>query len=175
LNVKLLAYQRAFLEPFIEWRNQALSLRHNPLKTMTRTEIAQMLESEGSELKELRKYESYRWFVGFDEEVVGSVSLKSISHSMGYAEIGYGISETHHRRGIATVAVGLLVDKVFAETTLRKLIAMVHDQNQASCRVLEKLGFQEEGLLREHYVINGEAKDEVLYGLLRREWREGIG
>jgi len=67
------------------------------------------------------------------------------------------------------------VDKVFAETTLRKLIAMVHDQNQASCRVLEKLGFQEEGLLREHYVISGEARDEVLYGLLRREWREGIG
>jgi ribosomal-protein-alanine N-acetyltransferase len=171
LNVKLLAYQQAFLEPFIEWRNQALSVRHNPLKTMTRAEIARMLEAEGSELTELRKYESYRWFVGFEQGVVGSVSLKNISHSMGYAEIGYGIAESHHRRGIATAAVGLLVSKVFTETRLRKLIALVHDQNQASRRVLEKLGFQEEGLLREHYVINGEAQNEVLYGLLRREWK----
>lgn len=172
MNVKLLAYQRAFLEPFIEWRNQPLSVRHNPLKTMTRQEIGQMLESEGSELKDLRKYESYRWFVGLENEVVGSVSLKNISHSMGYAEIGYGIAESHHRRGIATAAVRLLVDKVFAETTLRRLIAFVHDQNQASCRVLEKLGFKEEGILREHYMINGEPKDEVIYGLLRREWSE---
>lgn len=172
MNVKLLAYQRAFLEPFIEWRTQPLSVRHNPLKTMTKQEIAQMLESEGSELKDLRKYESYRWFVGLENEVVGSVSLKNISHSMGYAEIGYGIAESHHRRGLATAAVRLLVDKIFAETPLRRLIAFVHDQNQASCRVLEKLGFQEEGLLREHYMINGEPKDEVIYGLLRREWSE---
>jgi len=175
LDVKLLAYQPAFLEPFIEWRTQPLSVRHNPLKTMTRQEIAHMLEAEGSELKELRRYESYRWFVGFENEVVGAVSLKSISHSMGYAEIGYGIAESHHRRGIATAAVGLVVDKVFAETELRRLIAFVHDQNLASCRVLEKLGFQEEGLLREHYVINGEPKDEVVYGLLRREWLERSG
>jgi len=172
LDVKLLAYHRAFLEPFIEWRSQALSVRHNPLKTMTRLEIAQMLEAQGSELKELRRYESYRWFVGFENEVVGSVSLKNISHSMGYAEIGYGIAESHHRRGIATAAVSLLVDKVFAETALRKLIAFVHDENQASRRVLEKLGFQEEGLLREHYMIGGEPKDEIIYGLLRREWSE---
>lgn len=175
MDVKLLAYQPAFLELFIEWRSQPLSVRHNPLKTMTKQEIAQMLESEGSELRELRKYESYRWFVGFESEVVGSISLKNISHSMGYAEIGYGIAESHHRRGIATAAVGLLVDKVFSETELRRLIAFVHDQNLASCRVLEKLGFQEEGLLREHYIINGEPKDEVVYGLLRRERRQRSG
>ena len=175
MTVRLLEYHRAFLEPFIEWRYQALSVRHNPLKAMTRQEIAQMLEAAGSELKELRRYENYRWFVGFENEVVGSVSLKNISHSMGYAEIGYGIAESHHRRGIATAAVRLLVDKVFAETALRRLIAFVHDENQASRRVLEKLGFQEEGLLREHYMINGEPKDEIIYGLLRREWLGEIG
>jgi ribosomal-protein-alanine N-acetyltransferase len=50
------------------------------------------------------------------------------------------------------------------------LLAYVHEENVASCRVLEKLGFQEEGLLREHYVINGAAANEILYGLLKREW-----
>jgi ribosomal-protein-alanine N-acetyltransferase len=138
---------------------------------MTNIEIAKMLESEGSDLANLRKFESYRWFVDLEGEVVGSVSLKSISHSMAYAEIGYGVAETHHRRGIATAAVTLLLEKVFSETALRKLMAFVHDKNQASCRVLEKLGFRQEGLLLEHYLINGRPENEVLYSLLKSEWR----
>jgi ribosomal-protein-alanine N-acetyltransferase len=173
LAIKLVPYQSAFLEPFIEWRGQRLSARHNPLKAMTNDEIAKMLESEGSNLTDLKKYEGYRWFVLHKGEVVGSVSLKNISHSMGYAEIGYGIAEAHHNQGIATAAVKLLVEKVFRETKLRKLVALVHDQNQPSQRVLEKLGFQQEGFLREHYIINGQAEPEILYGLLRQEWQEG--
>jgi RimJ/RimL family protein N-acetyltransferase len=169
-GVQLLPYRDSFLGPFIEWRNQPLSVRHNPLKEMTKAEIAKMLESEGSNLRDLKKYEAYRWFVGLDEDVVGSVSLKNISHSMGYTEIGYGIAQKHQRRGIATAAVRLLVDKVFSETALRKLIAFVHDKNQPSRRVLEKLGFRQEGLLREHYVINGKPVDEILYSVLKREW-----
>jgi ribosomal-protein-alanine N-acetyltransferase len=173
VDIKLVPYQRAFLEPFIEWRNQRLSVRHNPLKTMTNDEIAKMLESEGSDLADLKKYEAYRWFVFHKDAVVGSVSLKNISHSMGYAEIGFGIVEAHHNQGIATAAIGLLMEKVFSESELRKLMALVHDQNHASQRVLEKLGFQQEGFLREHYIINGQAEHEILYGLLKHDWQTG--
>jgi ribosomal-protein-alanine N-acetyltransferase len=170
MDLNLLPYEPAFLEEFIEWRNQPLSVRHNPLKAMSVEEIAQMLSSEGAELAQLRAYESYRWFISVDGQVVGAVSLKNISHSMGYGEIGYGLAESHHGKGIATAAVRLLVEKIFRETNLRRLLAYVHEENVASCRVLEKLGFQEEGLLRQHYVINGAAANEILYGLLKREW-----
>jgi len=170
LPVKLVPYQSSFLEAFIAWRSEPLTVRHNPLQPMTATEVAKMLESAGSELSDLKKYEAYRWFVAVDADIVGSVSLKNISHTMGYAEIGYGIAQTHHRRGIATAAVRLLVSKVFTETSLRKVMAFVHDKNRPSCRVLEKLGFQEEGFLREHYVIHGRAENEILYGLLKSEW-----
>jgi len=47
----------------------------------------------------------------------------------------------------------------------------VHEENRASRRVLEKSGFVQEGLLREHYLINGQPVNEVLYGLLRQEWK----
>jgi len=169
-SVKLLPYEPAFLQLFIEWRNQPLSVRHNPLKEMTEDEIAKMLETEGNNLSDLRKFESYRWFVAANGEVVGSVSLKNISHSMGYGEIGYGLAESHHGKGIATAAVRLLVEKIFREPNLRKLLAYVHEENIASCRVLEKVGFQEEGLLREHYLILGNPVNEILYGLLKQEW-----
>ncbi len=170
LPVKLVPYQSSFLDAFIAWRSQPLSVLHNPLQPLTKQQIARMLASAGSDLSNLKKHETYRWFVALDAEIVGNVSLKNISHSMGYAEIGHGIAEEFHGRGIATAAVRLLVDKVFKETSLRKLLAFVHDQNRASCRVLEKLGFRQEGFLREHYVINGQSVNEILYGLLRNDW-----
>jgi ribosomal-protein-alanine N-acetyltransferase len=170
LAIQLLPYQPAFLEPFIQWRYQTLSVRHNPLKAMSDSEIAAMLLGESADLSQIGQAESFRWFISIDGEAVGAISLKNISHSMGYGELGYGIAETHHGKGIATAALRLMIEKIFRETNLRKLIAYVHEENQASRRVLEKLGFQEEGLLREHYVISGTPVNEVLYGLLKHEW-----
>jgi ribosomal-protein-alanine N-acetyltransferase len=169
--LSLISYQPSFLGPFIEWRNQPLAVRHNPLKVMTREELASVLESEGCDLSDLAKYESYRWFIKYETAVVGSVGLRNISHTMNYAEIGYGIAEQHQNKGIATGAVNLLVEKCFCESPLRKLLAYVHDKNAASCRVLKKAGFTQEGLLREHYVINGAPENELLFGLLKHEWQ----
>jgi [ribosomal protein S5]-alanine N-acetyltransferase len=169
--MKLIPYHPSLLDFFLEWRAQPLSVRHNPLLDISKKEIARMLESEGSDLSEFRKYESFRWFVEYDGVAVGSVALKNISHTMGYAEIGYGIGEAHQGKGIATAAAGLLVRKCFCETPLRKLLAYVHDKNVASCRVLRKLAFAQEGLLREHYIINGAPENELLFGLLKHEWQ----
>ena len=169
--MELVSYQPSYLPLFIEWRNQPLSIRHNPLESRRAEEIAHLLGAEGTNLAALERFANYRWFVVLNGEPVGTVSLKNISHSMGYAEIGYGIAQSHHGKGIATTAVGLLVEKVFRETPLRRLMAFVHVENQASRRVLQNLGFREEGLLREHYVIQNQPVDEVLYGLLRREWK----
>jgi len=171
--INLLPYEQSFLQAFIDWRNQPLSIRHNPLMKMSDEEIAKMLHDEGADLSDLKKHESFRWFISVDGQVVGTVSLKNISHSMSYGEIGYGTSESHQGKGITTAAVEVLIEKIFTESTLRRLLAYVHEENHASRRVLEKLGFQEEGILREHYLINGTPVNEVLYGLLKREWVNG--
>jgi ribosomal-protein-alanine N-acetyltransferase len=167
----LVPYQPSFLDAFIEWRAQPLSLRHNPIKNLNVDDIIRMLESEGSDLADFHKHKTYRWFIERDGEVIGSVSLKGVSYQMRYGEIGYGIAEAHHNQGIATEAVRLLIQKCFTESPLRKLLAYVHDKNAASIRVLQKLGFTQEGLLREHYIINGLPVNELLFGLLKDEWR----
>jgi [ribosomal protein S5]-alanine N-acetyltransferase len=170
--INLIPYQPSFLDSFIEWRAQPVAIRHNPLQAMSKEGIANMLESEGSDLSQWRKYETYRWFVECDGATVGSVGLKNISHTMGYGEIGYGIGEAYQGKGIATSAVGLLVGMCFRESPLSKLLAYVHDTKLASCKVLQKLGFTQEGLLREHYIINGVPENELLFGLLKREWKQ---
>jgi ribosomal-protein-alanine N-acetyltransferase len=171
MNIRLVPYRRDYLEGYLRYREQASTVRHNPLTPSTVEELERRLEKEGSELSDLKRFESYRWFVEAEGEIVGNVSLTNINHMMGYAEIGYGISEPGQGRGIGTEAVRLLVRKVFAESPMRKIIAYVHDQNIPSCRVLERLGFRREGLLREHYIINGKPENESLYGILRDEWQ----
>jgi ribosomal-protein-alanine N-acetyltransferase len=52
-------------------------------------------------------------------------------------------------------------------------MAYVATDNTASWRLLERLGFCREGLLREHYVIQDRRVDEFVYGLLRPEWQSG--
>lgn len=170
--VELIPYRPAFLDAFIEWRSQPLAIRHNPLLPMTRDELAEMLETDGWELSDLRKHERYRWFIEIEGAVAGTVSLKNISHAMGYGEIGYSVGAPYQRKGIATAAVRRVARMCFTESPLRKLIAHVHDQNVASRRVLQKVGFTQEGLLREHYIINGVPENEILFGLLKHEWKE---
>ena len=101
--------------------------------------------------------------------VVGHVLLKNLNHMMSHGEIGYGISEAHQGRGLASLAVAQFVAKIFRETALRKLIAIVHEKNEASCKLLERIGFKREGLLREHHLINGLPTNQVFFGLLRKD------
>jgi [ribosomal protein S5]-alanine N-acetyltransferase len=169
-TIRLVPYHPSFLDPFITWRQQPSALKFNPLKKMSREEAGKVLSSEGYELTDLTRFENFRWFVEAEGEVVGNVSLKNINTTMYYADIGYGVSETHQGKGIATEAVRLVIQKIFSETKLRKIMAYVQELNVPSCHVLEKLGFKREGLLREHYIINGRPENEVLFGLLKKEW-----
>ncbi|MBI4375671.1 MAG: GNAT family N-acetyltransferase [Elusimicrobia bacterium] len=170
MKIELVPYRPDFAKLFFEWRKQPSATLHNPLEPMSIMDIDKMLASEGSDLAE-PGFERYRWFIKTDDSVVGNVSIKNISRSMLYAEVGYGIDEQYQGLGIGTAAVRLLLQKTFQESSLRRLIAFVHDQNLASCRLLDRLGFRREGLLREHYLINGHPVNEVLFGLLKHQWR----
>lgn len=174
MQIELLPYQPSFLAPYFAWRNEPASLRHNPLLPTSLEQLGRRLELEGSDLRDLATQNTFRWFVLVDGALAAQVSLQGVNRMMLTGEIGYQVGERFQGRGIATRAMGALVGKVFAETDLRKLYAHVHDENLASCRVLEKLGFRREGLLREHYLIRGQPVNEAFYGLLRREWATGM-
>lgn len=171
MKLELVPYRKSFLDPFIRWRSEPASVRHNPLKQMGADEIEAILEGEGTAFSHLKAPLGFRWFVCLEGQVVGHVAVKNVSQMMLHAELGYGVFEAYQRRGIATAAIRMVVDMAFGKSDLRKLIAYVHDRNIPSRRVLEKLGFQQEGLLREHYIINGVPENEVLYGVLRHEWK----
>lgn len=161
-----------FAEVGFDWRTQQSSQKHNPLKEMTIEDVRKQYSSEGHDLKDLFSHSSFRWIAVVENVPVGQVNLKNVNSMMMYAEIGYGVGEKFQGRGYGTEIVKQWVAKIFKETNLRKLIAYVHDKNLPSNRLLSKIGFLKEGLLREHYIINGKPENEVLYGLLRNEFHK---
>ncbi|XP_061992842.1 uncharacterized protein LOC133710722 [Rosa rugosa] len=86
------------------------------------------------------------------------------------AEIGYLLGSKDWGKGIATRAVKMVVDTIFKEWThLERLEAFVDVENVASQRVMEKTGFQREGVLRKHYIVKGRTIDEVIFSILSTE------
>ncbi len=82
-------------------------------------------------------------------------------------EMGYFLGRAYWGRGIATWAVQAAVGWLFAHTDLLRIYAEPLARNTASCRVLEKAGFQLEGTLRHNAVKGGEILDMQLYAVLR--------
>jgi RimJ/RimL family protein N-acetyltransferase len=84
-------------------------------------------------------------------------------------ELGYLVGADARGRGVATRALALVVAYAFDELGFARVQALVHPDNPASARVLEKLGFQREGLLRGYRAGEHGREDRVLYSLLAGE------
>jgi ribosomal-protein-alanine N-acetyltransferase len=107
-----------------------------------------------------------------DGKVIGGISLR-VEREHRLAELGYSIAREHWGKGLAAEAGRALIGWAFHAYNLDKIFARADANNRGSWRVMEKLGMTREGLLRSHRLVRGERDDEVIYGLLRREWEAG--
>lgn len=120
--------------------------------------------------------------IEFQGRLVGQLTVGNIVHgAYNGAYLGYWVDARHAGRGICPRAVALAVDHCFGAAGLHRVEANIRPENTASRRVVEKLGFREEGLLRRFLNIDGDYRDHVHYaltvedvpgGLLRR-WTAG--
>jgi RimJ/RimL family protein N-acetyltransferase len=108
-----------------------------------------------------------RWshVIELDGEAVGGVGAVR-RHVPGVAEIGYWVLERARGQNAATEATRLLTGWLFEATNIARAQATVEPANVASQRVLEKAGFQREGLLRGYASSGRERRDVFLYGKL---------
>lgn len=101
-------------------------------------------------------------------QLLGSVGI-SIHKPFNHGELGYWIGEEHWGKGYATEAAEAMIKFAFDEKRLHKVYARCFDSNPASGKVLEKLGLEKEGVLREHVRKDGAYVDLVHYGLISSE------
>lgn len=105
-----------------------------------------------------------------DNKVIGTTTLFHLDEKNRRAEIGYALNRRFWGNGFVNEALISLFNFAFAELNLHRIEADVDPHNAASIRVLERLGFQKEGHLRERWIVGDEIQDALFYGLLRRDW-----
>ncbi len=86
-------------------------------------------------------------------------------------ELGYWIAPEAWGNGYATAAGECMVEYAFTELGLHRVTASTFETNDASQRVIEKIGFVQEGVARKSAYVDGEWCDVLRFGLLEEEWQ----
>lgn len=108
--------------------------------------------------------------------VLGSCDIRRPdAEDPALGEVGYLLAPHARGRGAATRAVGLLIDWSFRELGMERVQALIHPDNPPSARVLERVGFQREGLLRRCRPGKSRREDRILYAVLPHEFVLGAG
>ncbi|MFC4554004.1 GNAT family N-acetyltransferase [Georgenia faecalis] len=110
-----------------------------------------------------------------DGELVGQLTVSSIIRgSLRGASIGYWISQDMAGRGIVPTAVAMAADHCWFELGLHRIEINIRPENAASLRVVEKLGFRDEGLRERFLHIDGDWRDHRSFALTVEEVPQGL-
>ena len=109
-----------------------------------------------------------------DAEILGLVSLTGIRRGVHQsAELGFSLDQTVTGKGVMFEAVRAVCRHAFAFLGLHRVEAYVQPDNERSRRLLDRSGFQNEGLMRGALQINGAWRDHRLYARLSTDCNEG--
>ena len=101
---------------------------------------------------------------------IGTILLFRYDESSARVELGYALAKARWSQGIAHEALGLVLQHALRAMSVRRVEAEVSPANTASCALLAKLGFVQEGLLRERWIDHHIPCSVYMYGLLESDW-----
>jgi ribosomal-protein-alanine N-acetyltransferase len=164
-------------EMIADWRSEATARRYQPLREMPFEELREQIAKRSKNEVTPDAEGEFQWIIETEDGPVGWIGLTMISREHGLATIGYTIAEPFRGNGYATAAVKAVQPIAFApkQLDLARLEPVAAVDNIASRKVLERAGFELEGIARAYLVVNGERLDHARYALLRENYRLGEG
>lgn len=113
---------------------------------------------------------AYMFAIEVDGQFVGQITLGNVIWgSLREAYIGYWIDERHANRGIMTTSVALLTHYALLEANLHRIEIAIRPENAPSLRVVEKLGFRNEGIRPRFLHIDGNWRDHLIFVMTSEE------
>ncbi len=152
------------------WRAEPSVREFQPLADVSLSQLRAELASQRVQDLYRGRGDKFQWIVLADGEPAGWITLVVTNWEHGLAELGYALATGYQRRGLMPQALSLLLAELFFKTGLERLEARCSVDNVPSQKVLERLGFRQEGRLRDYFVLRGKRVDNYLYALLRREY-----
>ena len=104
-------------------------------------------------------------------QFIGTIGIHNYNAQVDRAEIGFELHPEHWRKGILSEAIASVLEYSFVEMGIHRMGAVTFPGNEASNRLLEKVGFVREGLLRGYLFQNGKYHDANVLAILKPDWR----
>ena len=122
----------------------------------------------------IRKKSGYAFGIVLKEtnKIIGVIDIFPIDWKNKNAEVGYWIGRKYWGKGCMTEAVKLMLKFAFEKLKLHRVYATTIEKNTASKRVLEKVGFKLEGIMRESTYIDNKWYNELIFGILKQEYEK---
>jgi ribosomal-protein-alanine N-acetyltransferase len=147
----------------------------NPETPLYRSSLGPYVSMARTMRREARQGLTVPWVVTYGGRFAGQLTVGSIVWgSARSAQVGYWIDEAFAGRGITPTALAMAMDHCFFVIGLHRVEATIRPENHASRRVVEKLGFCEEGLRRRSLHIDGAWRDHLCYAMTAEDAAGGL-
>ncbi len=154
---ELIEANRAYLARWLPWAaNQTFD---DTLDFIRRT-LAQLTDNDG-----------FQTAVVSEGGLIGMIGYHAVDWGSRSTSIGYWLDEGHQGKGTMTAAVRVLVEHALSVWELNRIEIRAAVENHRSRAIPERLGFLQEGTLRQRELINGRYLDCVVYSMLSEDWR----
>ena len=176
----ILTTERLLLRDFVEadweavlaYQQDPLYLRYNEWTSRTAAEVRDFVQMFLDQQKQVPRIK-FQFAVTLKStgQLIGNCGVRRDSPDAYEGDMGYELDPTQWGKGYATEAARAVMRFGFTELKLHRISAYCVAENTGSARVLEKLGMQQEGRLRQHQYFKGRWWDTLLYAILDDEWR----
>lgn len=172
-RLDLRPHHRDDLEDLLAFHSQPEGVRYVPWPVRDREQTRSALEAKLAQgvLTEPGQWLVLAMQVRETSKVIGEVLLKWGSAVNREGEIGFAVHTGYHHQGYATEAANAMLRLGFNDLDLHRIIAVCLAENVSSIRLLRRLGMRQEAHLRDSLFFKGAWVDQLVFGLLRHEWR----
>ena len=167
-NVILAPIKREYIDKFVEWLNDP---EITQFLTIYRPLTREMEENWFTSLKDRENDFIFAILIN-QAKLIGNCSIMNIIWKDRVGTCGIFIGDKNEQgKGYGTEAMKLLLGYGFNTLNLNRLDLKVNDFNSRAIKCYQKLGFVEEGRMREASFVNGKYHDQILMSILRKEWK----
>jgi RimJ/RimL family protein N-acetyltransferase len=154
---------------FRSWRAESSVRRFQPLRDVALSQIRNDVAAQNIDDLYRSRGERFQWVVEAGSSPAGWITLVVGNWEHGLCETGFALTTDYQGRGVMTQALTLLLPELFFNTQIQRVEARCAVENIASARVLEKVGFRREGVLRGYFLLHDRRVDHYLYSVLRND------
>jgi len=149
---------RAYLRQWLPWVDNSRTVEDS--KAFIKYSLQQFANNEG-----------FQTGIWYKRKFAGGIGYHPIDWVDRKVEMGYWLGESFQGKGLMTKACRTLITYAFAELELNKVEIYCATENIRSCAIPKRLGFQQEGILRDAEWIYDHFVDHAVFGMLTREWQ----